>query len=67
MLHNLLRRKKDLHGLHQELNLDNEPFLQDGGAILDMNYRGYHSSTAAKAMQEYLQGIFHETRRADHL
>ena len=57
-LHNFLRGKKDLHGLHQQLNPDNEPFLQDDGAILDLDHRGYHSSTQAKAIRNIYKEYF---------
>ena len=58
VLHNFLRGKKDLHGLHQQLNPDNEPFLQDDGAILDLDHRGYHSSTQAKAIRNIYKEYF---------
>ena len=58
VLHNFLRGKKDLHGLHQQLNPDNELFLQDEGAILDLDHRGYHSSTKAKAIRNIYKEYF---------
>ena len=51
VLHNFLSSKKDWHGLHEQLYPDNEPFLQDDGAILDLDNRGYHSSTQAKGIR----------------
>ena len=54
----ILRGKKDLHGLHQQLNPDNESFLQDDGAILDLDHKGYHSSTAAKEIRNIYKEYF---------
>ena len=58
VLHNFLRGKKDLHGFHQQLNPDNMPFLQDDGAILDLDHRGYHLSPQAKAIRNIYKEYF---------
>ena len=48
VLHSFLRGRKDLNDLTQQLNPDNVRFLRDDGAILDLDRRGYKSSTVAK-------------------
>ena len=58
VLHNFLRGRKDLNELSQQLNPDNVPFLRDDGAILDLNRRGYKSSTAAKAIRNIYKNFF---------
>ena len=58
VLHNFLRGKKDLNGLYQQLNPENEPFLQDDGTILDLDHRGYHSSTQATAIRNIYKEYF---------
>ena len=58
VLHNFLRGRKDLNELSQQLNPDNVPFLQNDGAILDLNRRGYKSSTAAKATRNIYKNFF---------
>ena len=58
VLHNFLGGKKDLHGLHQQLNPNNEPFLPEDGVILNLDHRGYHSSTQAKAISNIYKEYF---------
>ena len=58
ILHNFLRGRKDLNDLTQQLKPDNVPFLRDDGAILDLNRRGYNSSTAAKAIRNIYKNFF---------
>ena len=42
----------------QQLDPDNEPFLQDDGAIQDLDHSGYHSSTQAKALRNIYKEYF---------
>ena len=58
VLHNFLRGTKDLNDMTQQLNLDNVPFLKYDGAILDLNRRGYKSSTVAKAIKNIYKKFF---------
>ena len=58
VLHNFLMGRKDLNELSQQLNPDNVPFLWDDGAILDLNRRGYKSSTAAKVIRNIYRNFF---------
>ena len=58
VLNNFLRGRKDLNELSQQLNPDNVPFLWDDGAILDLDRRGYKSSTAAKAIRNIYKNFF---------
>ena len=58
VLHNFMKGRKDLNDLTQQLNPDNVPFLRDDGAILDLNRRGYKSSTAAKAIRNIYKNFF---------
>ena len=58
VLHNFLRGRKDLNDLTQQLNPDNVPFLRYDGAILDLDRRGYKSSTAATAIRNIYKNFF---------
>ena len=63
VLHNFLRGRKNLNDLTQQLNPDNVPFLRDDGAILDLDRRGYKSSTAAKAIRNIYKNFFRRPER----
>ena len=59
VLHNCLRGKADIHQLHHQLNPDNQPFLQDDGAILAIDrLHGYHSPQVARAIRELYKNYF---------
>ena len=57
ILHNYLTEDKDTATIYNRINPDQEPHLQDDGAILDLdNLNGYRSATAT-AVQE-LRNLF---------
>ena len=50
---------QDIHQLNQQLNPDNQPFLQDDRAILAMdNLHGYHSAHVARATRNLYKNYF---------
>ena len=52
VLHNYLTEPgKDLHEIHRRLNPDQDPYLQDNGAILDIDHFGFANSTNARAIR----------------
>ena len=53
VLHNFLTIKKDLPAIFNRLNPDNDPYLQDDGAILDIpNLHGHHSGAEVRAISD---------------
>ena len=59
VLHNFLRGYQDIHTLHQQLNPDNQPFLQDDGVILAFNrLHGYHSAHIARQIRDLYKNYF---------
>ena len=52
ILHNYLTEEKDTGTIYNRLNPDQEPYLQDDGAILDLdNLNGYRSAAAPQALR----------------
>ena len=52
VLHNYLTEPgKDLHEIHRRLNPDQDPYLQDNGAILDIDHFGFANSANARAIR----------------
>ena len=59
VLHNFLQGDQDIHTLHQQLNPDNQPFLQDDGAILALDrLHGYHSAHIARQIRDLYNNYF---------
>ena len=59
VLHNFLTIKKDLPAIFNRLNPDNDPYLQDDGAILDIpNLHGYHSGAEVRAIRDIYKTYF---------
>ena len=60
VLHNYLREKKaELHAIYNELNPDNDPYLQEDGALIDVrNLHGYHAAADARGVREIYKGYF---------
>ena len=47
-----MNNNQDIHQLHQQLNPENQPLLQDDGTMLAMdNLHGYHSAHVARAIR----------------
>ena len=52
VLHNYLTEPgKDLHEIHRRMNPDQDPYLQDNRAILDIDHFGFANSANARAMR----------------
>ena len=64
ILHNYLTEDKDTATIHNRLNLDQEPYLQDDEAILDLdNLNGYRSAAAVHALVGPLLHLLQQARR----
>ena len=59
ILHNYLTEDKDTATIYNRLNQDQEPHLQDDGAILDLdNLNGYRSAAAVQALRNFFCTYF---------
>ena len=59
VLHIFLQGDQDIHTLHQHLHPDNQPFLQDDGAILPLDrLHGYHSAHTARQIRDLYKDYF---------
>ena len=59
VLHNFLTTKKDLSAIFNRLNPDNDPYLQDDGAILDIsNFHGHLSGAEVRAIRDIYKTYF---------
>ena len=59
MLHNYLTEEQDYHTMCNRLNPDQDPFLHEDGAILDLdNLNGYRSAAAARALRNIFRDYF---------
>ena len=59
ILHNYLTEEQDYHTMCNRLNPDQDPFLHEDGAILDLdNLNGYRSAAAARALRNIFRDYF---------
>ena len=59
VLHNYLTEPgKDLHEIHRRLNPDQDPYLQDSGAILDSDHFGFANSANVRAIRNLYTTYF---------
>ena len=59
VLHNYLTEPgKYLHEIHRRLNPDQDPYLQDNGAILDIDHFGFANSANARAIRNLYTTYF---------
>ena len=59
VLHNFLQGDQDIHTLNQQLNPDNQPFLQNDGAILALDrLNGYHSAHISRQIRDLYKNYF---------
>ena len=59
VLHNYLTEPgKDLHEIHRKLNPDQDPYLQDNGAILDIDHFGFANSANVRAIRNLYTTYF---------
>ena len=59
VLHNYLTIKKNLPAIFNRLNPDNDPYLQDDGATLDIpNLHGYHSGAEVRTIRDIYKTYF---------
>ena len=65
VLHNYLTIKKDLPAIFNRLNPDNDPYMQDDGAILDIpNLHGHHSGAEVRAIRDIYKTYFNRPEGA---
>ena len=65
VLHNFLTIKKDLPAIFNRLNPDNDPYLQDDGAILDIpNLHGNHSGAEVRTIRDIYKTYFSRSEGA---
>ena len=59
---------KDIPTIYNRLNPDQEPYLQEDGAILAFEHlHGYRSADEVKSSMQPVQNIFPKTRRSSYL
>ena len=49
---------KDLHEIHRRLNPDQDPYLQDNGAMLDIDHFGFANLANARAIRNLYTTYF---------
>ena len=65
VLHNYLTIKKDLPAIFNRLNPDDDPYMQDDGAILDIpNLHGHHSGAEVRAIRDIYKTYFNRPEGA---
>ena len=63
--HNYLMENKDIPTVYNRLNPDQEPYLQDDGAILAIEHlHGYRSADEVRALHNLLQTYFQQPEGA---